>query len=457
MGPGVEVAKRFRLERQLGAGGMGAVWAATHIVTHKAVALKFLHKKHDDPDARRRVLREARAACAVQHPNVVQVHDVVEDEDGTPILVMDLLRGESLADKLEREKTLTPAEAIAIITPVLSALSVAHGVGIVHRDLKPDNFFLVDGLAANLKILDFGVAKLSGKDAATKETNRLTETGAMIGTPHYMAPEQAFGESDVDARADLWAVGAVLYELLSGVPPTDGQNLGQILKVLASGSIRPLASRAPSVPPALAAVVDGLLRIEKDERPASAAIVLEQLAAIGPDALAAAPQAPAPVADPVARTSTVAYATPAPQPSLPGETFTPMAMTPTAAPSKRRGPWIAATAVVVALAAAAGIFGVRLRTTSAHASAAPIAQPAAPSSTLTPPTPTITASSEPAPAASAVVAEPAPTTTASPSASAAAKKGKLPKGTAKPATPGATPAAPAKAGGGTPLISEPTF
>jgi tRNA A-37 threonylcarbamoyl transferase component Bud32 len=467
VGPGVEVAKRFRLERQLGEGGMGAVWAATHIVTHKAVALKFLHKKHDDPDARRRVLREARAACAVQHPNVVSVHDVVEDEDGTPIIVMDLLRGESLADKLAREGTLAPAEAIAIMTPVLSALTVAHGVGIVHRDLKPDNVFLVEGVSANVRILDFGVAKLSGKDAATKETNQLTQTGAMIGTPHYMSPEQAFGESDVDARADLWAVGAVLYECLAGVPPTDGQNLGQILKVLASGSIRPLSVRAPAVPRAVAAVVDGLLQIEKEQRPSSAAVVLEQLGAIGPAELAAGPQ-PSVATDagvPAVRSATMALApnTGARHPTMElssgmAGTFGPMSVTPapaTASKPKRRAPWIAGTAAVVVLASAAGIFGVRFRASSASTSNAAAAVTAAP--VAPPPDPAPSAAPEPAPAAAAPAAQPVA------SAASSAKKGSgRPAASTKVATarPAAAPAAAAAAGkssGGTPLIAEPTF
>lgn len=281
MSPGELVAKRYRLERPLGSGGMGAVWAATHTVTYKAVALKFLHKKNDDEAARKRVVREARAASAVKHPNVVAVHDVIEDEGGTPVLVMDLLEGESLADKLAREHTLSPKEAIEIIRPLLSALGAAHAIGVVHRDLKPDNVFLVGKSALDVRILDFGVAKLSGKDLATKETNRLTETGAMIGTPHYMAPEQAFGEADVDARADLWAVGAVLYEMISGKTPADGDNLGQILKVLASGKIVSLGERAPDAPRELVAIVDDLLRIEKTERPSSAEAVLARVDALG--------------------------------------------------------------------------------------------------------------------------------------------------------------------------------
>ncbi len=353
VGPGAEIAKRFRLERQLGSGGMGSVWAATHLVTQKSVALKFLHEKRDDEAARRRMLREARAACAVQHPNVVAVHDVIEGEDGTPILVMDLLRGESLAGKLAREKTLSAVDAAAVVRPILSALAAAHAAGIVHRDLKPDNVFLVDGACSNVRILDFGVAKLSGKDAATKETNRLTETGAMIGTPHYMAPEQAFGESDIDARADLWAVGAVLYECLAGVPPTDGHNLGQILKVLASGKIVPLASRAPLVPAALAALVDDLLAIEKEARPRSAEEVLARLEALDTNAAtphgsaSSAPDAPMP-----ARSETLELAGQA-LPAVPTTTATRR--------TGRTSLWIAGAVTAGALVAAAGGVGMRLR------------------------------------------------------------------------------------------------
>jgi eukaryotic-like serine/threonine-protein kinase len=458
--PGLEVAKRFRLERQLGAGGMGAVWAATHLVTHKSVALKFLHKKHDDADARRRVLREARAACAVEHPNVVAVHDVVEGDDGTPILVMDLLRGESLADKLARERTLDAATAIAVTTPVLSALAVAHGVGIIHRDLKPDNVFLVDGVPSNVKILDFGVAKLSGKDAATKETNRLTETGAMIGTPHYMAPEQAFGESDVDARADLWAVGAVLYECLAGVPPTEGQNLGQILKVLASGTIQPLATRAPSVPPALAAVVDGLLKIEKAERPASAQIVLEQLAALDPSALAAAPlsiskagAAPAPLVGASAQTMARPPMSDAkPQTSsLAAATVTP-APVPASGTKRGVGAWALGVATAVAIASAAGVFGVRLRTPTASAAVATAAS--TPRSAAEPSVPVVTA--EPPVLAAPTASASAPPSVNAISASAAAKGNPPSTGKGRGHAP-AAPAVAARPSSGSPLIAEPTF
>jgi serine/threonine-protein kinase len=375
--PGDLIAQKYRLERQLGAGGMGMVWAATHVVTHRSLALKFVLKKSDDPGAQKRAFREARAACAVSHPNVVAVHDVIEGDDGMPILVMDLLRGESLAGKLERERVLSPKDTLAIVRPVLAALSVAHQVGVVHRDLKPDNIFLVE--TGEVKILDFGVAKLRGNDGATKETNRLTETGAMVGTPHYMSPEQAFGEGDVDLRADLFSVGAVMHECLSGVPPTDGQNLGQILKALATGAIRPIRDRVPDLPPPVAAVVDALLAIERDERPASAADVLAKL-----DAIADAPAAPlavtdAPRAD--ARQTT-------PQPAT-------RDATPEPPPRSRSGAkgWLIAAAAAVGIAViGGGMFAVKR---GATATADPAALSTSTTTTTPTPTPTPTPTTTP--------------------------------------------------------------
>jgi serine/threonine-protein kinase len=276
--PGTLIAQRYRLERLLGAGGMGEVWAATHTVTGKAVALKFLrapHARRDDETARRRVLREARAACAVSHPSVVAIHDVVESDDGLPVLVMDLLRGEPLRARLERDRTLPLDEALHIAEVVLGALEVAHEAGVVHRDLKPDNLFLLE--RGEIKLLDFGVAKLLAPEGVARASGELTTTGAMIGTPYYMAPEQAFGEA-IDGRADLWALGVVLFECLAGETPTRGDNLGQVLKLLSTGRIESLAKRAPLVPPAVAGFVDRLLRVDAGERPPTARAALEMLA-----------------------------------------------------------------------------------------------------------------------------------------------------------------------------------
>jgi serine/threonine-protein kinase len=272
--PGDLVAGRYRLDHRLGSGGMGTVWAATHTVTGKAVALKLLRTRHD-ATARRRVLREARAACAVHHPSVIVIHDVVEAADGSPVLVMDRLVGESLRARLDRERTLPLAEALRVARTVLEALEVAHAAAIVHRDLKPENLFLLAG--GELKLLDFGVAKLlASDDAPAAGSGALTTTGAMVGTPFYMAPEQAFGEA-VDGRADLWAVGIVLYECLSGELPTRGENLGQVLRILSKGRIPPLGPRALGVPSAIAAVVDALLSIDAAARVPTARAALDAL------------------------------------------------------------------------------------------------------------------------------------------------------------------------------------
>ncbi len=271
--PGDVVADKYRLVRRLGAGGMGAVWHATHVVTRRPVALKFLlSSRHGDVNARARLLREARAAAAVGHPAVVTVHDVIE-VGGAPVLVMDLLDGESLRERLEREGRLSPRVAVEIALAILSVLSAAHASGIVHRDLKPENVFIPEGGPSQARLLDFGIAKITRTDGLQGLS---TETGAMLGTPHYMAPEQAFGEKDVDGRADLWALGVLLYECLSGKRPIDGENFGQILRAMTECKVTPLSRVAPDVPPGLAEVVDALL-VERGARPAEADAVSRQL------------------------------------------------------------------------------------------------------------------------------------------------------------------------------------
>jgi eukaryotic-like serine/threonine-protein kinase len=259
--PGDLVAGRFRLDRVLGAGGMGTVWAATHAVTGRAFALKVLvERRARDDSAKKRLLREAKAACATKHPAILPIDDVIELEDGSHALVMDLLSGESLRARLEREGRIAPATVRALFAPVVEALEAAHAAGVVHRDLKPDNLFVVDG--KEMRILDFGVAKVETEDAPG-----LTSTGAMLGTPYYMAPEQAFGEDCIDAQADVWSLGVVLFECLSGTRPTQGANLGQVLKLMNSGTLPRLQSLAPETPPALAEVVDRMLSKERAARP----------------------------------------------------------------------------------------------------------------------------------------------------------------------------------------------
>jgi eukaryotic-like serine/threonine-protein kinase len=257
LSPGAVVGRRYRLERMLTQGGMGVVWTATHLVTKRRVAIKLLRAGgHDDAGSRARLLREARASCAVDHPSVLPVLDVLE-VDGAPALVMELLEGESLRERLERKGALGVRETCAILAPVAEALGAAHAARIVHRDVKPENIFLVGGDAQlTVKVLDFGIAKI----VATEEpASSLTETGAMLGTPYYMAPEQAFGERDVGPAADAWALGIVVYECLSGARPTQAENLGQVIKRITREPMAPIEESVAGVPPDLASLVGRLL------------------------------------------------------------------------------------------------------------------------------------------------------------------------------------------------------
>ncbi|MCA9633221.1 MAG: serine/threonine protein kinase, partial [Myxococcales bacterium] len=266
---GLVLGGRYRLDRLLGEGGMGAVWAARHVITKKEVALKLLkHGGGSNDKVLRRFLREARAVSAVQHPNVVQVHDVIQTEDGSPVMVMDLLDGEDLAAKLLRESRLELGELSRILLPVISAVGCAHAAGIVHRDLKPENIMLhrqADGSVVP-KVLDFGIAKLSATEGGAAATAALTQTGAVMGTAYYMPPEQVFGEKDIDQRADVWAMGIIIYECLAGVRPIDGDNFGQIFKAIAMGSIEPLGNVAPWLPEDVVASVGRMLTPSRAER-----------------------------------------------------------------------------------------------------------------------------------------------------------------------------------------------
>jgi serine/threonine-protein kinase len=248
---------------------MGLVWSAKHEITQKRVALKIL--KVAGNDVRRRFLREARLASALRHPNVVDVHDVLELETGEPFMVMDLLEGEPLADRLERETALTLDETSRIALPVLSAVSAAHAMGIVHRDLKPENIFLSRPTAATpaetVQVLDFGIAKLTMVDGALSHTTGLTQTGSVLGTPTYMAPEQVFGEKSIDHRADVWALGVILYECLAGACPIEGENVGQIFKSISQHSFDPIEKRVTSLPKSVARVIDRMLSQDPRARP----------------------------------------------------------------------------------------------------------------------------------------------------------------------------------------------
>jgi eukaryotic-like serine/threonine-protein kinase len=276
---GTMIGGRYRLERLLGEGGMGAVWAARDTATGRRCALKLMKDAAADLEARKRFLREGRAASAVRHPNVVEILDVIEPEGEPPAIVMELLEGESLRAMLGREEKLSVTELAEIMVPVASAVGAAHALGIVHRDLKPENIFLARGPASELvvKVLDFGIAKLTALDGDAMRSTGIT-THTVLGTPAYMAPEQVFAEKDLDHRADIWSLGIIFYKCLSGVGPTEGDNLGQVLKRVVAGAFEPLSQRVPDLPESISRLVARMLERERSQRAADLHEVLEVLA-----------------------------------------------------------------------------------------------------------------------------------------------------------------------------------
>jgi eukaryotic-like serine/threonine-protein kinase len=221
--PNAILAGKYRLESLLGRGGMGSVWRAEHLGLNAPVAVKLLDQVDLHGEALGRFHREARAAAAIRSPHVVQILDHGVDEiSGTPFIVMELMDGESLAQRLDRAECLTPAVTANVFTQVARALSRAHEAQIVHRDLKPDNIFLVRNEDEEVaKVLDFGIAKTQqlGADSATR-------TGAVMGTAYYMSPEQISGAKGVDFRTDLWALGVMACECLTGKRPFDAETIG---------------------------------------------------------------------------------------------------------------------------------------------------------------------------------------------------------------------------------------
>ena len=270
---------RYRLVEPLGEGGMGSVWVAENLAIKGAeVALKVMHGAFGhDATIVRRFRTEAEATVRIGHPGIVRVFDFGELEDGTPYLVMERLQGESLADRLEREGALAPREAVEVLCAVLDALEAAHDKDILHRDLKPENIFLTrEGERVVPKILDFGVSKILGSDA---ERVKLTRTGALVGTPAYMAPEQAMGEEAVDTRADLWAMGVILYELVSSRLPYEGQNYNAMLVQIVTGRPKPVTEHVPSLDPGLVAIIERAMARSPRQRYPSARAMREAMEA----------------------------------------------------------------------------------------------------------------------------------------------------------------------------------
>jgi serine/threonine-protein kinase len=280
----------YTLERLIGRGGMGEVYQARHVhIGHRVAVKVLLPQVSRDQEVVQRFFNEARASTMIKHPGVVHIFDVGWAASGGAYIVMELLGGESMRAYLQRVKRLAPADALALAAQAASAVGAAHAAGIVHRDLKPENLFLVqEGGGTRVKVLDFGIAKLAAPGGGV--TSGLTHTGAVMGTPTYMAPEQWKDAGRVDHRADVYSLGCVLFELLAGGPPFPQTTFGELVAAHI-GAPPPDVSRVAQVPPALAALVLRTLAKEPGERPQSMTALAAELEAVARGLAAAAPAA----------------------------------------------------------------------------------------------------------------------------------------------------------------------
>ena len=274
---GQVLAGRYRIEKEIGSGGMGAVFRAEHVHMRKTIAVKVLHREMTYlPEVVARFEREAVAAARIEHPHVAAATDFGQLDDGSFYLVLEYVEGQSLRTLLDQHGSLRPDLALHIARQIADGLAAAHAAGIVHRDLKPDNVMLLskDGDEYFVKVLDFGIAKIE----LGGTQNQLTQLGSVFGTPEYMAPEQAAG-TPVDARADLYTLGVILYEMLSGATPFKDDDLVVVLTRQMTADPPPLPA---SVDPIIGGLVTHLLAKDPDQRPESAAGLVARIDAIAP-------------------------------------------------------------------------------------------------------------------------------------------------------------------------------
>ena len=278
LSPGELIQSRYRLIQLLGSGASGSVWQAKNELIDRDVALKVMRPDvAQDMVALQRFFNEAKASGRVRSPSIVEILDLGQAEDGSPFLVFELLQGEGLDAWLRREGVIEPETLLELMVGVAKALDLAHKQGIVHRDLKPANVFVhTQGTGERVaKILDFGISKVF--DTAHNFT--LTRVGTVVGSPAYMSPEQASGSEDLDGRADVWSLGVVMYEALSGSLPHQAPNYNALMVRILTQDVDPLMTRQTDIPASICALVDGCLRRSRDERTSSAGIVAQQMEA----------------------------------------------------------------------------------------------------------------------------------------------------------------------------------
>jgi serine/threonine protein kinase len=370
----------YTVERELGRGGMGAVYTAVHSLLGRRAAVKvLLGELSRDQAAVQRFFNEARAATAIKHPSIVEIYDFGWSPDGAAYIVMELLEGESLATRLARVGRLPLDAALVVARQIATALGAAHRAGIVHRDLKPDNVFLVPDpevvTGERVKLLDFGIAKLLTDTGGLAKTT----TGAIVGTPYYMSPEQCEGSRSVDAKSDLYALGIILFQMISGRLPFEGGGLGGILGAHQFVPAPALRTVAPDAPAEVEAFVARLLSKAPAERPGSAdevAAILARLGApTGPNlGIAPSTPLPGPMPGPLPTPAPAPAPMPTPMPTRAGDlgsastlagtpppptstTVRPSTLPPTATstPARGRGLWLALGAVALAGAAVAAV------------------------------------------------------------------------------------------------------
>jgi serine/threonine-protein kinase len=293
--PGDVLAGKYRVDRILGAGGMGVVVAAHHLKLDQRVAIKLLLPEAlDDTEATTRFEREARAAAKIKSQHIAKVTDVGTLENGSPYIVMEYLEGEDLASRLERSGGFPIPDAVDIVLQACEVLAEAHALGIVHRDLKPANLFCVseDGLVGgrtspadgniSIKVLDFGISKIADR-AGSAANMSITKTSAVMGSPAYMSPEQMQTPRDVDGRTDIWSLGIILFELLVGKVPFDGETLPEVCVKVATLPVPSVRRFRLDTPPGLEVVVRQCLEKDRDRRFGSVAELARALALFAPE------------------------------------------------------------------------------------------------------------------------------------------------------------------------------
>ncbi|MGD0528537.1 MAG: serine/threonine-protein kinase, partial [Polyangiaceae bacterium] len=403
------VAGKYEVLRLIGRGGMGSVWEGRHVTLGTRVAIKFIDSEYaESKEARSRFDTEARAAAALQSKHAIQIHDHGVTEDERPYMVMELLTGEPLDDRIERQRRITLEETARILGQVCRALQRAHEAGIIHRDLKPENIFLVRSLDDDdeiAKVLDFGIAKI--KQVPGEGLTSSTKTGAVLGTPYYMAPEQARGLRSIDYRADLWSLGVIAYKCVTGVLPFEGESVGDLLVKICTAPAPIPSLTVPGLPPAFDAWFARTMEREPGARFGSAAELAEALAVAagisvrrGPvSSLANASGRPGPVT-PLPAMASVPERTPLPAAGLTSAPF----VTSASPPKSSRAPLVA-VALAALVGGTLGVVGV-----------VKLLRPAPATSTAT----AVSSAAATGTAAAAAVGGPGPTPTATASATESA-------------------------------------